>query len=432
MNRSNRSYELYREACVLFPGCVNSPIRAAVEPYPFFVEKANGAYIYTVDGETLIDYVLGYGTLILGHRHPYIEKVLKNQIEKGWLYTTPTEAEVLLGKKIQSYVMRNGMIRFVNSGAEATLLAIRLARAYTRRKYIIKFNGCYHGAHDFVLVSAGSAAQHYGIPTSEGVLEDVAKYTLVAEFNDLSTVEYIFRNMGEQIAAIITEPVLGNMGVIPPDKDFLKGLRELCDRYSSLLIFDEVITGFRLGLGGAQQYYSVSADIVTLGKIVGGGFPIGVVVARKDIASLIAPQGKVFNAGTFNAHPISMIAGYATIEVLEKEPVHYYARLAAEKIVKAFQEASKENNIDIQINHVESMFQVFFIDKPVKNASDARNSNSVLYKKMQIELQKRGVFIAPSQFEAIFTSYAHVDEVVSKTIDSIHTVFKTIKNMSSG
>lgn len=423
----SRSLEIYREACEVFPGCVNSPVRAAVKPYPFVVERSEGPYIHTVDGEVLIDYVLGYGPLILGHRHPHIRKAIENQLERGWLYAAPTEVEVRLAKKILGHVMPSGLVRFVNSGTEATHLAVRLARGYTKRRYIVKFDGCYHGAHDYVLISAGSAAQHYGVPYSEGIPEEVIKTVLIAEYNNVDVVEKLFREMGSEIAAVILEPVIGNFGVIPAKMEFLKAVRELCSRYGALLVFDETITGFRLGLGGAQQLYGVSADVVVLGKIIGGGLPIGAVVARRDVGINISPSGRVFNAGTFNAHPLSMAAGLATIEVLESEPVYTVCRRAAEEVSKAFLEASRGG---VQINRVESMLQVFFIDRPVDSVAVARMSNTRLYEEMHVELRRRGVFVTPSQFEAIFTSYAHTREVVERTTEAIHDVFRRIRGWS--
>jgi glutamate-1-semialdehyde 2,1-aminomutase len=424
----NKSLELYKEALKLFPGGVNSPVRAAVKPYPFYVEKADGAYIYTVDGERLIDLVLAYGPLILGHRHPEVEGKIAEQLTKGWIYGAPTEVEIKLAKKIIDHVMRNGMIRFVNSGSEATELAIRLARGYTKRKLIVKFDGCYHGAHDAVLVSAGSAAEHYGAPSSEGVLEEVAKNTLVIQFNDIEGLERVFKERGEEIAAVIIEPVMGNLGVIPPDPLFLKTLRELTEDYNSMLIFDEVITGFRLGLGGAKERYNIKADIVVLGKIIGGGFPIGAVVSRKEIMENISPLGKVFNAGTFNAHPISMTAGLATIEVLERDRDKIYPMIseAGAQIARAIEDAAGRAGIDVWVNRVESMLQVFFINKPVTNALIARMSNKNLYERFHVEMRKQGVFITPSQFEAIFTGLPHKNDVLEKIINAIYDSFRSM------
>ncbi len=421
-----RSLRLFQEAKELFPGGVNSPVRAAVKPYPFYVERAEGAYIYTVDGEKLVDYVLAYGPLILGHRHPEVERAVREQLERGWLYGCPYELEIELAKKILSHVMAKGMVRFVNSGTEATMLAIRLARGYTKRKYIVKFDGCYHGAHDYVLVGAGSAAEHYGVPRSEGVPEEAARLTLVARFNDVDSVEKIMRAHGSQVAAIIVEPVMGNAGVIPPRDGFLKELRRIADEHGSLLILDEVITGFRLGLGGAQEYYGVKADIVTLGKIIGGGFPVGAVVGKREIMENITPSGKVFNAGTFNAHPVTMAAGLATIRVLETGTPYRVAGEAARRVAAALEDAASRHGIEATVNRVESMFQIFFKPGGVWNADDARASNQKLYMKLHEELLKLGVFIAPSQMEAWFTSLAHTDAVVEATITAIEEAFKKL------
>ncbi|KSW12002.1 glutamate-1-semialdehyde aminotransferase [Pyrodictium occultum] len=421
-----RSRSLYEEALGLFPGGVNSPVRAAVKPYPFYVSRAEGPYIYTVDGERLIDYVLAYGPLFLGHRHPRVLEAVREQLEKGWLYGTPTELEVALAKKILRYYHPGGMVRFVNTGTEATMTAIRLARGYTGRKYIVKFNGCYHGAHDSVLVGAGSAAAEYGVPTSLGVPEEVARLTLVARYNDLESVERIMRQYGDQVAAIIVEPVAGNAGVIPPKPGFLKGLRELADRYGALLIMDEVITGFRLGLGGAQEYYGVRGDLTTLGKIVGGGFPIGVVAGPREIMEKLTPSGRVFNAGTFNAHPVTMAAGLATIEVLETGEPYRVAREAASRLVKALEDLISRYSVKATVNHVENMFQVFFVDGDVSSPEDAARSNRELYARLHEELLRRGVFIAPSQMEAVFTSAAHTREVVDETIEALEEAFKRL------
>ena len=419
-----RSRELWEKALNLFPGGVNSPVRAAVKPYPFYVERGEGPYLYTVDGVRLIDYVLAYGPMFLGHRHPRVEEAVRSQLEKGWLYGTVAEAEIRLAEKVLKYYHPGGMVRFVNSGTEATMAAIRLARGVTGRKYIVKFNGCYHGAHDAVLVGAGSAAAEYGVPSSRGVPEEVARLTLVARYNDLDSVEKIMRSHGDQVAAIIVEPVAGNSGVIPPVDGFLKGLREIADKHGALLIMDEVITGFRLGLGGAQEYYGVKGDITTLGKILGGGFPVGAIVASKEIMENFTPTGKVFQAGTFNAHPVTMAAGYATIEVLETGEPYRVAREAAEKIVRALDDLASRSGLDYTINHVESMFQIFFHRGPVLRPEDAAASNRQLYQRLHVELLERGVFITPSQMEAVFTSAAHTREAVEETLQALEEAFK--------
>ncbi len=421
-----RSKELYGKAQELFPGGVNSPVRAAVKPYPFYVERAEGAYIYTVDGERLIDYVLGYGPLFLGHRHPKVYEALQRQLEKGWFYGAPYELEIKLAEKILKYYHPGGMVRFVNTGTEATMTAIRLARGFTGRDLIIKFNGCYHGAHDAVLVGAGSAAAEYGVPSSKGVPDSVAKLTLVARYNDTRSVEKLMRKYGDNVAAIIVEPVVGNAGVIPPQREFLKALREIASTYGSLLIMDEVITGFRLALGGAQQYYGVKGDITTLGKIVGGGMPIGVVVAEKHIMKELTPLGKVFNAGTFNAHPATMAAGLATIEVLETGEPYRIAGEAAKALVEELSSLIEEYGVRATINHVESMFQIFFTGHEVLSPEDAQKSRKEAYAALHEELLRRGVFIAPSQMEAVFTSAAHTSEVVEETISALREVFKKL------
>ena len=306
------------------------------------------------------------------------------------------------------------------------MAAIRLARGYTGRKLIIKFNGCYHGAHDAVLVGAGSAAAEFGVPSSLGVPEEVAKLTLIARYNDLESVERIMRRHGDEVAAIIVEPVAGNSGVIPPEPDFLKGLRELTKTYGALLIMDEVITGFRLGLRGAQGYYGVPGDITTMGKIIGGGFPIGAIAGPREIMSHFTPSGKVFNAGTFNAHPVVMAAGYATIEVLETGEPYRVAAEAAKAIHEALEEAAARKGVEYTINHVESMLQIFFTKGPVRSPEDAAKSDKKLYQRLHEELLRRGVFIAPSQMEAIFTSGAHTAEAVEKTIEAIRQSFQAL------
>ena len=423
---NGRSKSLFEEALEVFVGGVNSPVRAAVKPYPFFVKKAKGSHIFTVDGKELIDYVLGYGPLILGHANEAVLKAVKSQLEKGWLYGAPAEVELNLAKKILSHVMPKGKIRFVNSGSEATMTAIRIARGYTGKKYIVKFDGCYHGSHDSVLVSAGSAASEYGAPNSLGVPEEVAKLTLVAKYNDVNSVESLFKRHKDEIAAVIVEPVIANMGIIPPKEGFLKELRRITEKHNTLLIFDEVVTGFRLSLGGAQEYYGVKADMVVLGKIIGGGFPIGAVVSSKEVIDVLTPKGKVFNAGTFNAHPVSMAAGLASIEVLEKTDALKKASTVAEKVAKALEDHASDLKIDHWVNRVESMFQIFFTEGVVETPDQARKSNRDLYARFHEEMIKRGIFIAPSQFEAIFVSSSHTRDDVERTIEAIEDSLKAV------
>ncbi len=317
--------------------------------------------------------------------------------------------------------MPGGKVRFVNSGTEATMTAIRLARGYTRKTKVLKFDGCYHGAHDYVLVQAGSAASEFGVPNSLGVPPQAASLTLIARFNDIESAERAAKSAGDDLAAIIVEPVIGNMGVIPPAKDFLKALRELADRHGALLIFDEVITGFRLSLGGAQEYFGVRADIVTLGKIIGGGFPVGAIVARREIMDMLAPLGQVFNAGTFNAHPVTMAAGLATLEVLENGDGLRRASRAAEEVAKALEAPG------YTVNRVESMFQVFFVKGPVKDADDARRANRELYARFHEALRRLGVFSPPSQYESWFTSTAHDEEALSLTVNAVEGALRELR-----
>ncbi|UXD21106.1 glutamate-1-semialdehyde aminotransferase [Ignicoccus pacificus DSM 13166] len=404
---------------------MNSPIRAAVKPYPFYVRSADGPYLRTVEGEELIDYVLGYGPLILGHRHPQVRKAVEEQLEKDWLYGTPYELEIELAKKIISHYPSIDMIRFVNSGTEATMAAIRLARGYTGRKKIIKFDGCYHGAHDAVLVKAGSAVSHYGLPGSAGVPEEVSKLTLVVPFNDVETVEKVAKENQDDLAAIIVEPVMGNAGVILPKEGFLKELRRIADETGAVLIFDEVITGYRLGIGGAQVRFNVVPDLTTLGKIIGGGFPVGALGGKREIMEKLTPTGPVFNAGTFNAHPVTMAAGLATIKELERGYVYEIANKAAESIVKVLEQeaVSKFGGV---VNSIASMFQWFPKAEKVENYADAQKADKNLSLRLHEELLKRGVFIAPSMFEAWFTSAAHTKDVVERTIEAITEALKVL------
>ncbi len=415
------SSELWREALDLFPGGVNSPVRAAVRPFPFYVKEARGAFLITEDGKRLVDFVLGYGPLILGHSHPKVKERVIEQIEKGWLYGTPSRAEVELARKISSHVKSIEKIRFVNSGTEATMNAIRLARGFTKRDKIIKFDGNYHGAHDYVLASAGSAATEFSVPDSEGIPREVLKTVIVCQYNQLECVEKHLKN--EDVAGVIVEPIMGNMGVIPANQSFLEGLRELTRTYNSLLIFDEVITGFRLGLGGAQEYYGVYPDLTTLGKIIGGGFPIGAFGGKREIMENLTPSGKVFNAGTFNANPISMVAGIATIEELEKGKVYEVANAAAKEISDELDKAPGDHVVNV----VKSMFQIFFGVKKVENANDARKADKNNYIRFQMALLEKGVFFPPSQFESVFTSGAHTEDVVNEVMDKIKRVLSDMR-----
>ncbi len=392
-----------------------------MRPYPFFVKSAKGAYLFTEDGNKIVDFVLGYGPLILGHAHPRVLKSIVEQAERGWLYGTPSRAEIELAKKITSHFPSAEKVRFVNSGTEATMLAVRLARGFTKRKKILKFAGNYHGAHDYVLIDAGSAVSEYNVFTSEGIPEEIKLTVDVCEYNDLQCVEKKLKT--EEFAGVIVEPVAGNMGVIPPEKDFLKGLRELTRTYNTLLIFDEVITGYRLGLAGAQGYFNVVPDITTLGKIIGGGLPVGAVAGKREIMDLLTPSGKVFNAGTFNANPLTMAAGLATVSELEENPKNYeIAENAAKALQETIEEGLKDKNY--ALNRVKSMLQVFFGVKEVKNSAQAKQARRDVFLKFHEELLRQGIFVAPSQFEAIFTSSAHTEDVMNEYLDKIRKVLE--------
>lgn len=418
-----KSKRLFEEAKNLFPGGVNSPARA-IKPYPFYVERAEGPYLYTVDGEKLIDYCLAFGPLILGHRNEKVLEAIERQLERGWLYGAVYELEIELARKIVSHYPSIDMVRFVNTGTEATMNAIRLARGYTGRDKIVKFEGCYHGAHDYMLVKAGSGATTWGHPTSKGIPEDVIRHTLIAPYNDLDSLEKIMRRHGEEVAAVIVEPVIGNAGLILPRRGFLEGIRELTKTYGSLLIMDEVITGYRLGLGGAQEYFGVKADITTLGKIVGGGFPIGVFGGRREIMSLVSPSGPVYNAGTFNAHPVSIAAGLATIGELESGTPYRVAEDAAKSLYEVFAENVERLGLKARVYRIKSMVQIFFTNRDVVDYAAALTSDREAYMKLHREAMKRGVYLAPSQFETNFTSSAHTSEVAAKTAEALEEAFK--------
>ena len=411
------SRELFERAKELFPGGVNSPVRAAVKPRPFFVDGARGARITTADGDELIDWVMGYGPLILGHRNEKVLTGVKRQIEKGWLYGAPSRAELELADKILRYY-GPGMVRFVNSGTEATLTAIRLARAYTRRRFLVKFEGCYHGSNDSLLVKAGSSALHYGVPTSMGIPGELAALTVVLPYNDVEAFERTMRDIGEGIAAVIVEPVAANMGLVPPEEGFLDVLREETEKAGALLVFDEVVTGFRLGLGGAQEMFGIKPDVTTLGKVIGGGFPVGAVVAGKDLMLELSPSGPAFNAGTFNAHPVSMAAGLATVEVLEEGWPYRVAGKAAGDVAEELGRIIEDKGLDVTINRLASMLQIFFTKGPIRSYSDVARSDRGRYERMHEAMIEDGVFIPPSQFETWFASAAHTEEDVMETVDA--------------
>ncbi len=422
---NSRSRRLYEKAKKLIPGGVNSPVRA-FKPYPFFTSHAEGSRLYSVDGNVYIDYCMAYGPLILGHAHPKIIEAVKEQLERGTMYGTPTEDEVKIAELIVNLVPCIEMVRLVNTGTEATMHAIRAARGYTGRDKIIKFEGCYHGAHDYVLVEAGSGATTFGSPTSLGIPRDTARNTIVLPFNDIESFERAVMENRDEIAAVIIEPVIGNAGVIPPKKGYLNEIRKITEEEEIVLIFDEVITGFRLDLGGAQEYYGVKPDMATLGKIMGGGFPIAAYGGKREIMELISPLGKVYQASTFSGNPISVKAGLTTLEVIVKNRSSIYKRLeeAGEKIERGLKDIVEDRGLTAQVNRVASMFQIFFTDGPVLNYRDAKKSDKEKFMKYQRRLMSEGIFIPPSQFETCFISTAHTDDDIEKTLDAMDRAIK--------
>lgn len=417
------SERLFEEAKRVLVGGVNSPVRS-MKPYPFFTEKAKGCRLYDVEGESYIDYCLGYGPLILGHAHPTVVESVKKQIENGSLYGTPTEMETKFSQKICKIVPSAEKVRFVNTGTEATMGAIRLARGATGKNKIIKFEGAFHGAHDYVLVKAGSGATTHGMPTSSGIPKDTTKNTIIVPFNDEAALEEALK--GEDVACVITEPVIGNAGCILPKDGYLQFLRKATESSGTLLIFDEVITGFRLAYGGAQEYYSVIPDITTLGKILGGGLPIGAIVAGSDIMDNLSPAGTVYQAGTFNGNPLSMASGLAALGELKDGRVYKKVNALGKRIRRGLREVSADLGIDARIYGVASMFQMYLTAEDVVDYQTALKADKDLFLRLQRELLKRGIFFPPSQYECNFISYAHgkseIDETLSVVEDSLRAI----------
>lgn len=412
---NQQSEELFSKAKRLIPGGVNSPVRAfgSVGRTPLFIESAKGDRITDVDGNEYIDYICSWGPGILGHAHPQVIKQVQIACEKGLTYGAPTEKEVQLAQLIQELMPSMEMTRLVSSGTEAVMSAIRVARGFTGRDKIVKFNGCYHGHSDGLLVKAGSAAMTTSVPDSSGVPADYSKNTLVAEFNDIESVKELFAEYKNQIAAIIVEPVAANMGVVLPADGFLEFLREITREHDALLIFDEVITGFRLSLGGAQEYYQVKPDLTTLGKIIGGGMPIGAYGGRRDIMECVSPVGKVYQAGTLSGNPIATTAGIETLMILKNHPEIYdYLESCAKTIEQAVLSCQKE---ELTVNRVGSLMSIFFTKQDVVNYQSAASSDTQKYAQYFNFLLDHGIYVAPSQFEAIFFSIAHNEEDLQKT-----------------
>ena len=418
-----RSKELFELSQKYIPGGVNSPVRAfkSVGGTPIFMKSAKGAYLYDEDGNSYIDYINSWGPAILGHAPDFLIEALKNQIEKGFSYGTPTELEFEMAKLLTEIYPSMEMVRMVNSGTEATMSAIRVARGYTGRNKIIKFEGCYHGHGDSFLIGAGSGALTFGIPDSKGVTAGVANDTLTATFNDLNSVQQLINANPEQIAAIILEPVVGNMGLIIPKKEFIYGLRDICNQHQIVLIFDEVMTGFRLSLGGAQELLDIQPDMTTLGKIIGGGLPVGAFGGKKEIMDCVAPKGSVYQAGTLSGNPVALSAGLAMLNYLKNNP-HVYHKLEAHSWILETEIRNLLLNKGIShcIQRMGSMFTIFFTHlSEVNNLSDAKTCNTQLYAKFFHHLLENGVYGAPSQFEAWFVSTEINEPEIEKTLEAV-------------
>ena len=425
------SEKSWAEAQKFIPGGVNSPVRAfkAVGGTPVFVEKGKGAKIYDIDGNEYIDYVCSWGPLILGHADPRVAEAVSQAVVDGTSYGAPTQAETELAKRIVKSVPSIEKVRLVNSGTEAAMSAVRLARAFTQKDVIVKLEGCYHGHVDALLVRAGSGATTFGAPTSPGVTTGCTSDTMVLPFNDAKAVKALLGERGNAIAAVILEPVPGNMGVVIPDRGYLEKIRELTSAAGVLLIFDEVITGFRLGLGGAQELYGVVPDLTTLGKIIGGGLPVGAYGGKAEIMDMLSPTGDVYQAGTLSGNPIAVAAGLATLEAVSAKGFYSELEKKAVTLERGIQDAANKANVKIFLSRVGSMFTIFFSDKPVHNYKDALAANTKRYATFFHAMLDRGVYLAPSQFEAGFVSAAHTDDDIARTVAAATEAFQVVAKL---
>jgi len=422
----SRSETLFQQAQKTIPGGVNSPVRAfrAVGGSPIFFDKAAGAYLFDADGKRYIDYVQSWGPMVLGHAHPEVISTVIERVKSGLSFGAPTEVETQLAEKICELLPSMDMVRFVNSGTEATMSAIRLARGYTGRDTIIKFEGCYHGHSDSLLIKAGSGALTMGVPSSPGVPAALADHTVTLNYNDIDGVKQAFADIGEQVACVIVEPVAGNMNCVPPLPGFLECLREQCDQAGSVLILDEVMTGFRVSLGGAQGHYGITPDLTTLGKVIGGGMPVGAFGGKREIMECIAPIGPVYQAGTLSGNPVAMAAGLKTLELIQKANFYtpIFARTTA--LIKGLEERAKAAGIDFTSNHIGSMWGCFFTaEENINNYQQVMACDTERFNKFFHGMLKQGVYLAPASYEAGFMSAAHTDEDIAATLDAAEKVF---------
>ena len=426
---TEKSKILFERAKKILPGGVNSPVRAfkSVGGTPIFIERGEGSKIYDVDGNEYIDYIGSWGPHLFGHNPPFIKEAIKNALERGTSFGTPTELEVEIAELVRELVPSIEMIRFVNSGTEATMSAIRVARGFTKRNKIIKFEGCYHGHADFFLIKAGSGALTFGVPTSPGVTEGNAKDTLVADFNKIESVKKLISENKNEIAAIIIEPIAGNMGVVPAEKSFLEELRQICNEEKIVLIFDEVMTGFRVAKGGAQEIYGIQPDLTTFGKIIGGGLPVGAYGGKVEIMSLVAPSGPIYQAGTLSGNPLAMSAGYSALSYIKNHSeIYQQLEMKSRKLEEGMKNNLKEAGKNFTINRVGSMMTLFFTEREVKYYDDAVSSDTKLFANYFQEMLIQGIYLPPAQFEAFFISTAHSDDEIKKTIEVQREVFHKI------
>ncbi len=425
MNREN-SNKLFKRAVNVIPGGVNSPVRAckSVGAEPVFIDHAEGCMIYDADGNGFIDYIGSWGPMILGHRHSAVIKAIASVLNRGTSFGAPTELEIVLAEMVIDAVSSVDMVRMVNSGTEATMSAIRLARGVTGRDAIIKFDGCYHGHADTLLVEAGSGVATLGIPGSPGVPESFVAHTLSLPYNDIESVKKVMDEQGDKIACIIVEPIAGNMGLVRPVDGFLETLREVTEKSGSLLIFDEVMTGFRVAYGGAQSLYGILPDITCLGKIIGGGLPVGAYGGKREIMEHIAPQGPVYQAGTLSGNPVAMAAGIATLMQLKKPGFYENLDKKADLLATGLEKAAEKAGVKVRVDRAGSMLGLFFTDRDVKNFEDAKTSDLDMFAAYYKGMLEKGIYLAPSQFEALFVSAAHEVEHIDKTIEAAEEVLK--------
>ncbi|MBF8437792.1 glutamate-1-semialdehyde 2,1-aminomutase [Halanaerobiaceae bacterium Z-7014] len=424
-----KSYEEYKRACDLLPGGVNSPARAfsSVKENPLFIEKAQGSRIFDIDGNEYIDFIGSWGPMLFGHNKKEIVEAVRGQLEKGTSYGAPTVVETEMAEEIVKLIPSIDRVRMVNSGTEATMSAIRLARGYTGRDKIIKFNGCYHGHGDSFLIKAGSGQATLGLPDSPGVPAELARLTISLPYNDKEAIKEVFAEEGDEIAAVILEPVAANMGVVPPAEGYLDFLREITEEHGSLLIFDEVITGFRMAPGGAQEYYGVEADLTCLGKIIGGGLPVGAYGGKKEIMDEVAPSGPVYQAGTLSGNPLAMAAGLEMMKLIQEPGVYEELKEKADYLAAGLGEIAEKSSLKLSVNQAGTLVSLYFTDEEVVDYETATSSDTDLYAEYFQEMLKEGIYLAPSQYEAIFLSMAHDKTELDKFLDAARVAISRIE-----